>query len=38
VPGADQDFLPQNVPPDQVGAAAEHGHDTLPGAAAQPAE
>ncbi|MCZ6460292.1 MAG: cbb3-type cytochrome c oxidase subunit I [Gammaproteobacteria bacterium] len=38
VPGADQDFLPQNLPPDQVGTLAGKGHDGLPDAAVQPAE
>jgi cytochrome c oxidase subunit 1 len=36
VPGADQDFLPQNLPPGQV--AADEGGEEHPGAAAQPAE
>ena len=36
VPGADQDFLPQNLPPGQV--AADEGGEERPGAAAQPAE
>jgi cytochrome c oxidase subunit I len=37
VPGAAQDFLPQNLPPDQV--AVDYGHrEDLPGVAAQPAE
>jgi cytochrome c oxidase subunit 1 len=38
VPGAAQDFLPQNLPPDQVAADHDHGREDLPGAAAQPAE
>src|SRR6267378_2052271 len=29
VPGADQDFLPQNLPPDQV--TADEGHENVPG-------
>jgi cytochrome c oxidase subunit 1 len=37
VPGAAQDFLPQNLPPDQV-TAADHGREDLPGVAVQPAE
>ena len=36
VPGADQDFIPQNVAPDRV--TASKGHEDLPGAAVQPAE
>src|SRR5918996_1372569 len=37
VPGAAQDFLPQNLPPDQV--AVDYGRrEELPGVAAQPAE
>jgi cytochrome c oxidase subunit 1 len=37
VPGAAQDFLPQNLPPDQV--AVDYGRrEDLPGVAAQPAE
>jgi len=36
VPGAAQDFLPQNLPPDQV--PADNGRMGLPEAAAQPAE
>jgi cytochrome c oxidase subunit 1 len=36
VPGVDQDFIPQNLPPDQVGA--DKGHGDLPGVARQPAE
>ena len=37
VPGAAQDFLPQNLPPDQV--AVDYGRrEELPGAAVQPAE
>jgi cytochrome c oxidase subunit 1 len=38
VPGADQDFLPQNLPPDRVGTLAGKGHEGLPDAAVQPAE
>jgi cytochrome c oxidase subunit 1 len=38
VPGADQDFIPQNVPPDRVGTMAGKGHEGLPDAAVQPAE
>ena len=37
VPGADQDFLPQNLPPDQV-SAADSGLEDLPDGAVQPAE
>jgi cytochrome c oxidase subunit 1 len=37
VPGADQDFLPQNLPPDRVSAAGRERRG-LPGALAQPAE
>jgi cytochrome c oxidase subunit 1 len=36
VPGADQDFVPQNVPPD--GVPADSGREGLPEGAAQPAE
>ncbi len=36
VPGADQDFVPQNVPPD--GVPADSGREELPEGAAQPAE
>ncbi len=36
VPGADQDFLPQNLPPDQV--SADRGREDLPDGAVQPAE
>lgn len=36
VPGAEQDFLPQNLPPDQV--TANEGHEELPGVAARLAE
>jgi len=36
VPGAEQDFLPQNLPPDQTAADETAGHG--PAAAAQPAE
>ena len=36
VPGAEQDFLPQNMPPDQVPAG--DGRKGLPDAAVQPAE
>jgi cytochrome c oxidase subunit 1 len=36
VPGAEQDFLPQNLPPDQTAADERLGHS--PEAAAQPAE
>ena len=36
VPGADQDFLPQNHPPDKV--PADSGREDLPGGAVQPAE
>ena len=37
VPGADQDFIPQNIPPDQVGTTDE-GREDLPDGAVQPAE
>jgi cytochrome c oxidase subunit 1 len=36
VPGADQDFLPQNLAPDQV--TADNRHKDLPDGAVQPAE
>ena len=36
VPGADQDFVPQNQPPDP--ASADGGHEDLSGLAVQPAE
>lgn len=36
VPGADQDFVPQNVPPSRE--AADTGREDLPDGAAQPAE
>ena len=36
VPGAKEDFIPQNVPPDKVPAA--DGEEGLRGAAVQPAE
>jgi cytochrome c oxidase subunit 1 len=36
VPGAEQDFLPQNLPPDRTAADESAGH--APGVAAQPAE
>ena len=36
VPGADQDFLPQNLPPDRVTPTAVQGHEGPPEAAAQP--
>ncbi len=36
VPGAEQDFLPQNLPPDQ--STGDEGHGHRPGVAAQPAE
>jgi cytochrome c oxidase subunit 1 len=36
VPGAEQDFLPQNLPPGQT--AADEGHEDRPGLAVRPAE
>ena len=36
VPGADEDFVPQNIPPDQVSTGG--GHEDLPGGSAQPAK
>ncbi len=36
VPGADQDFLPQNLAPDQL--PADIGHEDRPGVAVEPAE
>ncbi|MCH9019416.1 MAG: hypothetical protein IIA73_03530, partial [Proteobacteria bacterium] len=36
VPGVKEDFVPQNIPPDQV--ATGDGHEGLADAAVQPAE
>ena len=37
VPGVDEDFIPQNTPPDQVNSTGE-GREDVPDGAAQPAE
>ncbi|MBI4183876.1 MAG: cbb3-type cytochrome c oxidase subunit I [Proteobacteria bacterium] len=38
VPGAAQDFVPQNLPPDRVATAADVDHEGVRGVAVQPAE